>query len=703
MADVKQLQIDGSSYDIKDTVARGGLSDLIDIITQVKHAGAYVADGAAKLSLSIPLTETESTSVATAFSAIVPEFEGATELKSGMMVCIKNTVIASAAASSTPKCWTLNIKKSANDTGFGAKPVYVTTAAATYSTTQFSLNYKMLFIYDEDLNNGNGGWYIGQIFNSNTTYTNAALGQGYGTCTTAAATAAKVVTLSSYALTSNGIVAVKFDNDVPANATMNINSKGAKAIYDGDAPIADGVIRAGDVATFIYNTYYRLIAINRVDDRLFVVDFSEDGNGGWEANHTALEIFNAVNNGCVVVGRWLRKEEEGSNDGWEVLYANVEIDQDENRIEIGNGTTSFSYNSIDGWTRTVSTPAVINTNNATAQTPSSSESLYPNTTVNLHKVSKTGSYDDLLNKPTIPSDSAVVHKTGDETIEDNKTFTGSIVIDSDTGAMLEGTTNDFDWISNGTDTLQDALDEKQDTPLVIEVDETDTTVPSGTYASITAALAAGKDVIVKVACTEDAGQVYICRINIDDSTEEDYVFTTNIAAEYYWCDIDILNNFTFYNRTLADDLSSAFASLYHTHGNITSDGKLQTNDITIANGDKLIVTDASNSNRVARTSLTFDGSTTTQALSKKGTWETFYQKPSTGIPASDLATAVSQRLLPEGNGSTDDGKIVQYSYTGGGWQLVSPDTTPTSGSNKPITSGAVYTALGDIETLLAAI
>lgn len=43
----------------------------------------------------------------------------------------------------------------------------------------------------------------------------------------------------------------------------------------------------------------------------------------------------------------------------------------------------------------------LNTNNSTAQTVSSSESF--GGTINLHKVSKTGSYNDLLNKPTIPS------------------------------------------------------------------------------------------------------------------------------------------------------------------------------------------------------------------------------------------------------------------------------------------------------------
>ena len=61
----------------------------------------------------------------------------------------------------------------------------------------------------------------------------------------------------------------------------------------------------------------------------------------------------------------------------------------------------------------------------------------------------------------------------------------------------------------------------------------------------------------------------------------------------------------------------------HTHGNITNGGALQTTDVTIASGDKIVVTDSSNSNKLARTSLSFDGTTTSQALTKKGTFETF--------------------------------------------------------------------------------
>lgn len=64
------------------------------------------------------------------------------------------------------------------------------------------------------------------------------------------------------------------------------------------------------------------------------------------------------------------------------------------------------------------------------------------------------------------------------------------------------------------------------------------------------------------------------------------------------------------------------AASSHTHGNITNAGALQTTDVAIANGDKLVITDANNSNKIARSSLAFDGSTTTSFLSKKGTWET---------------------------------------------------------------------------------
>jgi len=397
------------------------------------------------------------------------------------------------------------------------------------------------------------------------------------------------------------------------------------------------------------------------------------------------------------------------------------------------------------------------------------------------------------------------------------------------------------------DAIQTAIGTDDKKPLVIEVDDTDTSVPQGTYASITAAIAAGRDVLLKVTITGGDNQIEYLRL-VEDYSYSDYLYRFENNWNRVWLDEN-------------DDFGLVYGSANnHTHGNITESGSITTTAPMIEGGDQIVISDYSSSQ--ITNGPTFDGSTTTQALTKKGTWETFkektfidmtvsgttpsfwdtnnnslthaqivallqdntkdveiryedgvyicnfyasdgdyyfssaqadtkmvrafslsnennnylaftyyddtylvtsaekttwnnkvsdvkvkvgtgtsvsivdsnkianvvldtaptanstntvtsggvytavnakYTKPSGGIPATDLATAVSQRLLPEGSDSTDDGKILQYSYTGGGWQLISPDITPTSGSNKPITSGAVYTALGDIETLLAAI
>lgn len=68
-------------------------------------------------------------------------------------------------------------------------------------------------------------------------------------------------------------------------------------------------------------------------------------------------------------------------------------------LVVNNGATGVEWITNSGGGGSVGT---LNTNNTTAQTVSSSESFSNN--INLHKVSKTGNYNDLLNKPTIPID-----------------------------------------------------------------------------------------------------------------------------------------------------------------------------------------------------------------------------------------------------------------------------------------------------------
>ena len=98
---------------------------------------------------------------------------------------------------------------------------------------------------------------------NNTTYTNAKLGQGYAS-STAGTSPVFTASISDYTLSTGGLVAIKFAADVPANATLNITSKGAKAIYWQNAAITAGVIQSGDTALFIYDgTHYQLVAVDR--------------------------------------------------------------------------------------------------------------------------------------------------------------------------------------------------------------------------------------------------------------------------------------------------------------------------------------------------------------------------------------------------------------------------------------------------------
>ena len=125
------------------------------------------------------------------------------------------------------------------------------------------------------------------INTSGTTYTPEKLGFGLASCSTAASTTAKTATLSNYELVTNSVVSVKFTYDVPASATLNINSKGAKSIYHRGYPIKANIIKAGDIATFIYNgTYYHLIGIDK--------DITTSSTSGSNALITSGGVYTAI-------------------------------------------------------------------------------------------------------------------------------------------------------------------------------------------------------------------------------------------------------------------------------------------------------------------------------------------------------------------------------------------------------------------------
>jgi hypothetical protein len=203
-------------------------------------------------------------------------------LKNGGIVAVKFTYALCASA-------TLNVNST------GAKPVLIAGAAPTASTCKaVQANDIAYFIYDgtsyhflgterasrSSITNitrsgttftatrADGSTFTFTQQDNNTTYTQEKLGQGYGTCTTPEATAAKTVSLTNYELVTNGIIAVKFTYGLCESATLNVNSKGAKPIYIQGAAVSSTTAKevlAGDIALFMYDgTQYQFLCSDRL-------------------------------------------------------------------------------------------------------------------------------------------------------------------------------------------------------------------------------------------------------------------------------------------------------------------------------------------------------------------------------------------------------------------------------------------------------
>ena len=141
-------------------------------------------------------------------------------------------------------------------------------------------------------------------------------------------------------------------------------------------------------------------------------------------------------------------------------------------------------------------------------------------------------------------------------------------------------------------------------------------VDSSTHVISTTATANTGDVVGPSSSTKNNFATYN---STDGKTIKDSGYTTSSGS----------TDTTATHLVLCNDtrLSDSRTPKSHTHGKIDNDGKIttttQSSDVTIANNDKLVVADNSDGNRVVRTSVTFDGSTTTQCLTKKGTWANF--------------------------------------------------------------------------------
>ena len=125
----------------------------------------------------------------------------------------------------------------------------------------------------------------------------------------------------------------------------------------------------------------------------------------------------------------------------------------------------------------------------------------------------------------------------------------------------------------------------------------------------------------------------------------------------------------------------------HTHGNIQNNGTLQANDVAIASGDKLVITDSSNSNRIARSSLSFGAAISTQSQSSKflredGTWAApSYTEYSVFVKSgSNHASG----LVPDPGATEGNSKFLCENAT---WRTLATDDIPSLSPSISITDG----------------
>lgn len=83
----------------------------------------------------------------------------------------------------------------------------------------------------------------------------------YGECSTAAATAAKTISLPGFKLVTGAVVFVRFTvTNTAANPTLNVNNTGAKAIQYRNAAVSAGYLAANRTYAFVYDgSSYELV------------------------------------------------------------------------------------------------------------------------------------------------------------------------------------------------------------------------------------------------------------------------------------------------------------------------------------------------------------------------------------------------------------------------------------------------------------
>ena len=580
-----------------------------------------LVQGGHVISAGIGYGTVDSTSTSTAFTATVP---GITELKDGTAVMLRNNKVTSAAN------FTININ------GLGAKPAYsnmATGATPTRETTIFNANYTMLFVYSSTIVSG-GGWVCYRGYNSD----NNTIGYQLRTNSTVykASDTSRYYKIFFTSADGNHLVPASVNSTNNATSARPVNQRpidpfgriaytSASTNYPAEGNIAATTLWEQYNITLGYSFNRTGAALTLTTSHPVYVKCAPqtDGSAIMDADTPIVQALPSTEDGKIYIFLGIATSATAME-----LYVNHPVYYYKNgaiRLWTNDVSKYYSENDINEHVDSASINVTSAQNDAQIgiKTETSGDNM-----ISQIDITSNGSTAGIFIESDYSNNggvSLVAYNTAENT--ENSIFVGNDIEFQVTGGKVKYNDNEVGLA-----------------PLVIEVNDTDEEVPSGTYASITAAITAGRDVVVKVIPEEQEEALYLPLFR-DASQNDD---------EYYFCGINLSDTYQFFvdSSDICGFTSSELSRKNHEHGNIGSTGVLQFNDITIANGDKLVVTDASDSNKIARTSLTFDGSTTSQALTKKGTFETFVNDVSGKQDNITWANAQGTAIITSGAGVT---------------------------------------------------
>lgn len=171
------------------------------------------------------------------------------------------------------------------------------------------------------------------------------------TCSTASATSAKEVTLSDFELLTGVIIQVTFDNANTASVpTLNVNSTGAKAIYNEEGTAVSATnpayFPAGATVEFIYNGTYWVYKNRIVESYVNGTEWYRIYSDGWIEQGGAIAASTSSVSLLVTM----------KTTSYSVLFAfthSIEGQFYAIYLSAWNKTTSgfTTYSAVSGWTR----------------------------------------------------------------------------------------------------------------------------------------------------------------------------------------------------------------------------------------------------------------------------------------------------------------------------------------------------------------